>query len=192
MFTTIVIICLVLLLIGIYNGIIKRMNAAQRAWAVVITQERQKNNILPKLEEIVTSSEKFERGLLIDIVALRSDVESLSSSKIDAGQLKSVESKMSSIVKGVQLTVEAYPELKTVELMNNLMAEISEQQENIGAAIRIYNSNVESFNNGIQVFPNNLVNRYVNKLVKLNVFDDSEASVAFEYQPNFDDKIQPE
>ncbi len=185
MFISIFSACLICILVAIYNGIIRRMNAAQRSWAVVITQERQKNNILPKLEEIVASSTKFESGLLTDIVALRSDVDGLSSSKIDASQLKSVESKMSNIMKGVQLTVEAYPDLKTVGLMGDIMTEISEQQENIGAAIRIYNASVEQFNNGIQVFPNNVMNQYVNKLDKLNVFDDPQASTGFDYKPNF-------
>ncbi len=54
---------------------------------------------------------------------------------------------------------ENYPDLKASQLYNNLMSEISEQQENIGAApIRIFNQNVEDFNNGIEVFPNSLIN----------------------------------
>jgi LemA protein len=39
-----------ILVIVIYNGIITRMNAVERGWANVITQERQKNKILLHLE----------------------------------------------------------------------------------------------------------------------------------------------
>ena len=39
-----------------------------------------------------------------------------------------------------------------------MMNEIEEQNENVGAAISIYNRNVELFNNQIQVFPHNIVN----------------------------------
>ena len=65
------------------------------------------------------------------------------------------------------------------------MREIAEQQENIGAAIRIFNQNVESFNNGIEIFPNSLVNSMLNKKSKLNTFNDTEAEAGFDYKPNF-------
>ena len=64
------------------------------------------------------------------------------------------------------------------------MNEISEQQEQIGAALRIFNSNVETFNSYIQNFPNNLVNSVLNKEVAVSVFADSAASSGFEYRPN--------
>ncbi len=49
-------------------------------------------------------------------------------------------------------------ELKADQLYLKMMHEIDEQNENVGAAITIYNRNVELFNNYIQVFPNNMIN----------------------------------
>lgn len=66
-------------------------------------------------------------------------------------------------MQGLNIAVEASPDLKASEVFNNLMREIAEQQENTGAAIRIFNQNVEYFNNGIQVCPNSLVNASLNK-----------------------------
>jgi LemA protein len=65
------------------------------------------------------------------------------------------------------------------------MREIAEQQENVGAAIRIFNQNVEDFNNGIEQFPNSVINNMLNKKEKLNTFRDEEAESGFEYKPNF-------
>jgi LemA protein len=62
------------------------------------------------------------------------------------------------------------------------MREIAEQQENIGAAIRIFNQNVKDFNNGIEVFPNSLVNSLLNKKTRVTPFHDSEAEAGFEYK----------
>ncbi|WP_299998540.1 LemA family protein [uncultured Cedecea sp.] len=61
---------------------------------------------------------------------------------------------------------------------------LSEQQQNISAAIRIFNRNVEDFNNGIEVFPNSLVNGLLNKKHKLDTFNDSQADSGFEYRPD--------
>lgn len=168
--------------IPIYNGIIKRKNAVERAWAGVITQERQKNQILPDLESVVKQHKEFESRTLEDITRLRSHLDKLDSSDINTQVLAEVESAMSAIKKGLQLTVEAYPELRTADLMQKLMKEITEQQENVGAALRIFNQNVEAFNSGIQVFPNSLVNQWFNRESKIKTFSDSEAESGFEYR----------
>jgi LemA protein len=65
-----------------------------------------------------------------------------------------------------------------------MMQGITEQQEQIGAALRLFNSNVEVFNRYIQNFPNNLVNSIANKEPAVRVFSDSSASSSFEYRPN--------
>lgn len=177
-------IILAILTIIIYNGIITRMNSVERAWSDVIAQERQKNKIIPHLEKLVSEYKEFEQGLLTKITELRSALSRLSGDNIDSASLSQAESKTQDLLKGINIAVENYPDLKASEGFNNLMREISEQQENIGAAIRIFNKNVEDFNNGIQVFPNSLVNSLFNKKVKIEAFKDSEASAGFEYRPN--------
>lgn len=82
------------------------------------------------------------------------------------------------------MAFEAYPELKASELMNNLMREIAEQQENVGAAIVIFNGEVERFNNSIQMFPGSLVNSVMNKHSAVTPFTDDQATSAFDYTPN--------
>ena len=176
---------LVIVVIVIYNGIVTRKNAVQRAWAGVVTQERQKNKILPELEKIVSEHKEFETQVLTDITKLRSGLTQLSDGQIDPQGLVGIEQLMKSVSNGIQLTMEAYPDLKTVTPMTQLMKEIAEQQENIGAALRIFNQNVEAFNSGIEIFPNNLVNSMLNKEGRIAVFSDSEASAGFEYKPNF-------
>ncbi|MDF0535882.1 LemA family protein [Shewanella yunxiaonensis] len=181
----IVVAAVVLAIIVIHNSIIGRYNATQRAWSDVIAQERQKNKILPSLEQVAAQYSEYEKGLLEKVTALRSALAALSADTIDTKGLAKAESHMSEVVKGLNIAVEAYPELKASELFSKLMREITEQQENIGAAVRIFNRNVELFNNGIEVFPNNLVNSTFTHKHRLDTFDDSEAAAGFEYKPNF-------
>lgn len=176
---------IILAIIIIYNGIISRANAAQRAWANVITQERQKNKIIPHLQTVTEQYQQFESGVQEKITALRSALGGLSSEKMDTNKLAEVETATRNLVQGMHIAVENYPELKANEMFGKLMREIAEQQENIGAAIRIFNQNVEAFNNGIEIFPNSMVNSLLNKKSKLNTFNDTEAEAGFDYKPNF-------
>lgn len=175
---------LVIFVIATYNGIINRKNAVKRAWSDVMTQERQKNKILPELEKAVGQYSEFEKGLQTTITQLRAELGKLSSDTPDATRLQEVEKLSESVLSGIRVSVEAYPDLKASELFNNLMREITEQQEHIGAAIRIFNYNVEQFNNGIQNFPANIVNGTLNKESQINTFSDTEAQSGFEYRPN--------
>lgn len=176
---------LAIIVIAIYNGIINRQNAVERAWADVITQERQKNKIIPHLEEIVKKYQAFEESLQTKITELRSSIQNLSPDAVDTAKLATAEASTANLIKGLNIAVENYPELKASESYNNLMREITEQQENIGASIRIFNQNVEDFNNGIEVFPNSMVNSMLNQKRKIVPFTEPEAEKGFEYKPNF-------
>ncbi|MCH1923512.1 LemA family protein [Shewanella sp. C32] len=182
----VIIVCVVIAaIILIHNAIIGRFNAVQRAWSDVIAQERQKNKILPALEEVAAKYASHEKQLLEKVTELRQSLTQLSADTIDVKTLSQTESHMGALLKGLTLTVEAYPDLKASETYLKLMREITEQQDNIGAAIRIFNRNVEQFNNGIQIFPNSIVNSMFTHKHTLQVFDDSEAAAGFEYKPNF-------
>ncbi|KXS55319.1 MAG: LemA protein [Marinobacter sp. T13-3] len=174
----------VMFVITTYNGIVNAKNAVKRAWASVLTQERQKNKILPDLQDAVSRYSEFEQSVQTQITELRSEVSKLKDSTPDVERLQTVEALSGKVLKGLQVTMEAYPDLKASDLFQKLMREITEQQEQIGAAIRIYNHNVEAFNNQIQNFPNNVVNSLLNREKEVETFTDTGASEGFEYQPN--------
>jgi LemA protein len=175
----------IIFVIIIYNKIISRMNAVERAWADTIAQERQKNKIIPAVEKAVEQYVQHENTLLRHITELRSSLQKLSADNVDLTRLADAETKTLGLLNRLYAVAENYPDLKASELYNNLMREIAEQQENIAAAIRIFNQNVEDFNNTIEMFPNSLVNGYFNKKQKMNTFSDSAAESGFEYRPNF-------
>ncbi|MGF1725613.1 LemA family protein [Photobacterium nomapromontoriensis] len=166
-----------------YNAIIGKYNAVDRAWASVLNQERQKNKIIPIVEELVEQYKLHESGVLIKVTELRSAIAEMNAG-VNTELLAAAEQHTRELLDGLKLTVEAYPELKASDLYLKLMAEISEQQEQIGAAIRIFNGNVEAFNNAIEMFPGSLVNSMLLDKKKVNSFTDSEAQAGFEYKPN--------
>ena len=52
---------------------------------------------------------------------------------------------------------EAYPQLRATENFQQLQAELTNTEDQIAAARRIYNGNVQAYNTKIQVFPNSII-----------------------------------
>ena len=177
----------VLLAIFVNNGIIRRRNMVVRAWADVITYERQKNETLPALEKEAANYKDHEQSLLRDITALRSALGKASRGDVNTDDLASIEAATSKMVTGFNIAVEAYPDLKMVKVTMSLMREISELQDNIAAAISIFNGNIEAFNSGIQIFPHSLVNSLMAKEKAYKPFDNQEASTSLGYSPQRED-----
>lgn len=165
-----------------YNGIVQSRNAVERAWADVITWERKKNKTLPKLEELAKHYVGFEGAVMTKVAELRSSLARLSSS-VDPAALAEVERHTASLLKGINIAVEAYPDLKASDLLEGVMREFSELQHNIAAALTVFNRNVESFNNAIQTFPGSMVNSRFNRERKIRPFTDAEAQAGFDYRP---------
>ena len=173
----------IIIAISINNGIIRRRNMVVRAWADVITYERQKNETLPALEKEAANYKDHEKSLLADITALRSALGKASRGDVNTDNLAAIEAATSQMMAGFNVAVEAYPDLKMADVTMSLMREISELQDNIAAAISIFNGNIEAFNSGIQIFPNSLVNSLMAKEKAYKPFDNQEATNSLGYSP---------
>lgn len=174
---------LLLTVILLYNMIVARKNEVERAWASVITYERQKNQTIPKLESITGDFKEYEQGLQTQIVKLRNAVAVLDPQQVgQTDALAEVERATRSLLGNLKVAVEAYPAVTAASVVRNLMAEIARQQENIAAAIVIFNRAVERHNNSIEQFPGSLVNATLNHRSRITPFHDSAASAGFEYK----------
>lgn len=167
-----------------YNNIIARANGAQRAWADVLTYERQKTRTLEGLTQQADSFKEHEIQLMMDLTSLREAVAQLPATP-NGDALKPVESNSQNVFDRIKLAVEAYPELSSSSIVAGLMKEIAEQQANVGAAISVFNGEVERFNNSIQFFIGAQVNNMLLHHQRITPFSDGEASSSFEYRPNF-------
>ena len=100
-------------------------------------------------------------------------------------QLQHIENLNKELMRSLNVVVENYPELKANEIYLKMMNEIEEQNENVGAAITIFNRNVELFNNQIQIFPHNIINTMTVGKKAIRPFRDTAAMQNFDYRPNF-------
>jgi len=175
----------IIVIVSLRNGIVSAKNRVKRAWADVIAYQRKKLNVIPALEKGLKDHQAYELGVMRDLTALRSSVAKLSADAVNVSQLHEVDQHSKSLLSGLRVAVEAYPVLKTSELYAGWMRELAEAEENIAAAIVIFNSTVQGFNDRIQEFPGNLVNSWFNHELPLDTFTDSAAQGGFEYKPTF-------
>ncbi|NNH26102.1 LemA family protein [Acinetobacter terrestris] len=178
-------IAVVVACIMIRNNIVRHHNASIRAWSDVASYERQKLKILDGLQPLVEQYSSFEKGTLEKVTELRQNILNLNMNNTDVSQLQRIESLNKELMRSLNVVVENYPELKANEIYLKMMNEIEEQNENVGAAITIFNRNVELFNNHIQVFPNNIVNTMTMGKKAIRPFRDQMVTQNFDYRPNF-------
>ena len=169
----------------IRNTIVRHHNATIRAWSDVASYERQKIKILDALTPLVEQYSSFEKGTLEKVTELRQNILNLNLNNADVTQLQHIENLNKELMRSLNVVVENYPELKANEIYLKMMNEIEEQNENVGAAISIFNRNVELFNNHIQIFPNNIVNTMTLSKKAIRPFRDLAATQSFDYRPNF-------
>jgi LemA protein len=185
MITLLVIAALIVTIFILYNTIIGNLNRAKRAWSDVITYEKLKNDVLPSLTAITDDFKEFETDFIEKVTALRESITRLDEKTIDVEALAQVEAQSNAMFSSFKATAENYPELGATQIVKELMNEISEKNENVAAAITIFNRSVEHFNNSIEMVPYNLVNALFAKKEKLENFHQSGTVDDYDYKPNF-------
>lgn len=171
--------------VSVRNNIVRYFNATRRAWSEVANFERQKVKTLETLENTLEQYTQFEKSTLEKVTQLRQQILNLNINDTDISQLQHIEKLNHDLMKSLNIVVENYPELKADTLYAKMMDDIQEQNENVGAAISIFNRNVEEFNNTIQIFPNNLVNSITLSKKTIRPFSDAVITQNFDYRPNF-------
>ena len=73
------------------------------------------------------------------------------------GETAQAEEQLTGALTDLRAVAENYPQLRATENFQQLMRNLSELEDEIQASRRIYNSNVQSYNTKIQLFPNSIV-----------------------------------
>lgn len=73
------------------------------------------------------------------------------------GELNEASKSQEQAVKGLFALGEAYPELKSAQLFNNLINQLSEQSQQYSASRRTVNGNITKLNNMVVSFPSSIV-----------------------------------
>jgi LemA protein len=97
---------------------------------------------------------QFEKAVLENVTALRSQWQTAQGTAERVELSNQIEQALSKII----LTYEAYPDLKSDQLVVRLMDELAGTENRIVVARTYYNDGVRDFNTNLRTFPNNLFN----------------------------------
>lgn len=153
MFILGIVVLLGLLGIGMYNNLVRRRNAVDQAFSSIDVQLTQRYDLIPKLVETVKQYMGHERGLLEEIVRLRS--QAMSSTNVS--DKISADNQLTRAMGQLNVTMENYPQLRSSENFVQLQRSLNEVEEQLAAARRTYNAAVAEYHNAIQTFPSSLI-----------------------------------
>lgn len=163
-----------ILVVGVYNSLIRLRNRVENAWAQIEVQLKRRNDLIPNLVETVKGYAKHEKGLFENVTKARSAVMSAGgvSEKAEASNF------LSSTLKSLFAVVENYPELKANQNFIGLQNELSKTEDKIAYARQFYNDITTRYNIRIQTVPSNIVAALF-KFNKKDLFEapESERSV---------------
>lgn len=142
-----------LLLVGIYNSLIKLKNRALEAWSDIDIQLKRRYNLIPNLVNTVKGYASHEREVFENVTQARSKAMTAE----DLGDKAKAENMLSQTLKSLFAVAENYPDLKASQNFLQLQNEIRDSEDKIQAARRFYNSNVRDMNIKVESFPSNMV-----------------------------------
>ena len=148
-----IIVLLIIFVISLYNGLVKLRNNRENAFADIDVQLKQRYDLIPQLVETVKGYAKHEKETLTKVIELRN--QAVAATTID-GKI-AAENQLSSVLAGLKVTLEAYPDLKANQNFLQLQEEMSDIENKLAAVRRFFNSATKEFNNAVQTFPSNII-----------------------------------
>jgi LemA protein len=143
----------VLLIIGLYNALVRLRRRCDNAWAQIDVQLKRRYDLIPNLVETAKGYLKHEREVLENVTKARQQA-------IDASGVKNqaqAENFLTSTLRSLFAVVENYPELKANENMLALHEEVTSTENKISFARQHYNDSVMTYNVKIETVPANII-----------------------------------
>ncbi|HEX43047.1 MAG TPA: LemA family protein [Phycisphaerales bacterium] len=148
-----ILVVLAVVVIGMYNGLVRLRNQVDTAWSQIDVQLKRRHDLIPNLVETAKGYMTHERQTFEAITEARSramGAKSVSEASKAEGMLGEALSKF-------MLVVENYPDLKANQNFLALQEELTSTENKVSFARQHYNDSVLGLNNKVQMFPSNVI-----------------------------------
>ncbi len=156
----VVVLGLVMYLISIYNTLVTLKNRFLNSFSQIEVQLKRRHDLIPNLVETAKAYMDHERETLDAVTAARNDAAAVLKAMGDGNvggaemaKLASAEGALQGALGKLNVTMEAYPELKANENMMQLSEELTTTENRIAFARQGFNDAVMNYNNYRQSFP---------------------------------------
>ena len=154
----------VFFVIGLYNRLVTLKNQFQNAFAQIDVQLKRRYDLIPNLVETAKGYLTHEREVLEAVTQARNQAASAekraSANPGDSSAMAGLigaESVLTGSLGRLFAVVEAYPELKADQTMQQLSEELTSTENKIAFARQAFNDAVMFYNTSREVFPNNII-----------------------------------
>ena len=144
---------LALLLVYLYNKLVRLRNRTQNAWAQVNVQLRRRYDLIPNLVESVKGYATHERETFEEVTRARTAAQQAQTVPEQA----EAENVLTAAIGRLFAVAEAYPELRATENFQQLQQQLTETETKIAVSRQVFNDTVLTYNNSIQTVPTNVI-----------------------------------
>ena len=149
----VILVVLALIVVGLYNRLVRDRNRVDNAWAQVEVQLKRRWDLIPNLVETVKGYAAHERGVFEAVTEARTRAQQ-AQSPADSAQAEGI---LSQALGRLFAVAEAYPDLKATQNFQELQAQLSETEDKVAVSRQVYNDTVLTYHNAIQTFPGTLL-----------------------------------
>jgi LemA protein len=149
----VVLAALVLIVIGMYNGLVRLRVQCDNAWADIDVQLKRRYDLIPNLVETVKGYAGHERSTLEAVVSARNRAMTAQGPAAKG----EAEGMLAGALRQLFALAEAYPQLRAVESFTQLQNTLAQIEDTLQNARRYYNAVVRDLNTRIAQFPSSLI-----------------------------------
>jgi LemA protein len=146
---------LAVLLLGalLYNRLVSLRNRTDEAWSGVDVQLSRRHDLVPNLVSTVKGYATHEQQIFERVAEARSEAVSAQGPAAQAP----AEQRLTAALGSIRAVAENYPQLQASQNFLDLQRQLGELEDEIQAARRIYNGNVQAYDTARETFPTMLV-----------------------------------
>ncbi|MCL4290904.1 MAG: LemA family protein [Thermoleophilia bacterium] len=148
-----VVVALALIVVALYNKLVRLRNRCENAWSQVDVQLRRRYDLIPNLVETVKGYASHERETFEAVTRARAAAQE---AKSIAEQAKA-ENMLTQALGRLFALAEAYPELRATENFQALQAQLVEIEQAIAISRQVYNDTVLTYDTAIESVPTNII-----------------------------------
>lgn len=135
-----------------YNSLVKQNEGVDAQWAQVQSQYQRRFDLIPNLVNSVKGVMNQEQTVFDNIAKARTQYAGAQTTDEKAAAASQVESAFGRLL----VIMENYPQLRSVETVQSLMAELSGTENRIAVERQRYNEMVRDYNVAVKTFPGSI------------------------------------